>query len=88
MLSIQLHIDQRTMGSCNIYGHVTDAFGPAAIALAGSSATQAALADACSLDQQNLETALISRNRNLMAPTRTSALNARRSLLKGRSRCW
>jgi len=53
MLSIQLYTPQRTMGSFNVYGHATDAFGTAAIALAGSFAAQAALAYPCSLDQQD-----------------------------------
>jgi GAF domain-containing protein len=62
MLSVQLYTHQRSMGSFNIYGRATDAFDPAAVALAGSFAAQAALAYARTLDRQNLETALVSRN--------------------------
>jgi GAF domain-containing protein len=62
MLSVQLYTHQRTMGSFNIYGTATDAFDPAAVALAGSFAAQAALAYARTLDRENLETALVSRN--------------------------
>jgi GAF domain-containing protein len=62
MLSFQLYTHQHTMGSFNVYGRASDAFDPAAAAVAGSFAAQTALAYARTLNRQNLETALVSRN--------------------------